>query len=153
MQPISAPLPSSDPSLPEIAIAVDRRALNQGSWQGAAEDGREFTFERAAPLRHGDVVFQTESARYVIRQRPEPVLEIPLEVAPSAAAGIGWAIGNLHAELSAEPGRLLTPDVPNTRLLLDRIRVSYRAGNAVFRPGRFARGESPLPLPDPGHRH
>ncbi|MBM3853492.1 MAG: urease accessory protein UreE [Verrucomicrobia bacterium] len=153
MQPISAPLASSDPSLPEIAIAVDRRTLNQCSWRGSAEDGREFAFALAAPLRHGEVVFQTGSARYAIRQRPESVLEIALEVAPSAAAGIGWAIGNLHAELAAEPGRLLTPDVPPTRHLLDRLRVAYRAGNAVFRPGRFARGESPLPVPDPGHRH
>ena len=96
---------------------------------------------------------QALEARYVIRQQPEPVLEIPLDVTPSAAAGIGWAIGNLHLELSAEPTRLFAPDDPAARQLLDRLRVPYRPGAAVFRTGRFARGDRSSHELGPSHRH
>jgi urease accessory protein len=139
--------------LPEIALRVDRLALAKRRWRGAAEDGTEFGFELEAPLRDGETVFQSAEARYVIRQRPEPVLEVSLEVTPSAAAGIGWAIGNLHLELSAETMRLLVPDDPAVRALLDRLRVPYRPGPAVFRPGRFARGLQPPHDLGSSHRH
>ena len=69
----------------------------------------EFGFELAAPLKHGDVFSQSATTRYVIAQQPESVVEVSLDLAPSAAAGIGWAIGNLHLELAAEPARLLAP--------------------------------------------
>jgi len=140
MQLVSAPLGSSDPSLPEIAVPVERLTLAKRLWRGVAADGAEFGFELSGPLKDGDVVAQTASAGYVIRQLPEPVLEIPLDLAPSGAAGIGWAIGNLHMELAAEPMRLLAPDDPAVRQLLERLKVSYRPTTAVFRPGRFSRG-------------
>lgn len=82
----------------------------------------------------------TSTVRYVVRQNPEALLAVALDVSPSAAAGIGWAIGNLHVELSAEPSRLLTPDTVATRQLLERLRVPYTITNDLFRPGRFARG-------------
>ena len=81
------------------------------------------------------------------------MLEISLEVAPSAAAGIGWAIGNLHMELSAEPTRLLAPDDPAVRQLLDRLSVSYRPISALFRPGRFSRGSQQPHEIGPSHKH
>jgi urease accessory protein len=154
MQLVSAPLASSDPALPEVMVAVERLTLAKRLWRGVAADGAEFGFELAGPLQDGDVVAQTASVRYVIRQQPEPVLEIPLDLAPSGAAGIGWAIGNLHMELSAEPARLLAPDDPAVRQLLDRIKVPYRPTTALFRPGRFARGnqQSAHDL-GPSHRH
>ena len=80
-------------------------------------------------------------------------MEIPLDLSPSAAAGIGWAVGNLHLELSAEPARLLAPDEPAVRQLLDRLGVPYRAATAIFRPGRFARGNLPVHELGPGHKH
>jgi urease accessory protein len=90
---------------------------------------------------------------YVIRQLPEPVVEISLNLAPSAAAGIGWAVGNLHLELSAEPTRLLAADEPAVRQLLERLKVPFTSTVAIFRPGRFARGaQSPHDL-GPSHRH
>ena len=109
---IQAPLTKADSSLPEVAVRVERLKLAKRLWRGAADDGLEFGFELNVPLKDGDVVWQTSIARYVIRQLPESVLEISLEIAPSAAAGIGWAVGNLHLELSAEPKRLLTADEP-----------------------------------------
>ena len=134
------PVAETDLTLPEVVLRMDRITLAKRLWRGVAEDGSEFGFELAAPLKDGDTVFQTAVARYVIRQHPEAVVEIPLDVAPSAAAGIGWAIGNLHLELSAETARLLAPDEPAVRQLLERLKVPFRQTTAIFRPGRFARG-------------
>ena len=70
-----------------------------------------------------------------------------------AAAGIGWAIGNLHLELSAEPTRLITADEPAVRQLLERLKVPYRQTTGIFRPGRFARGAQPSHELGPSHKH
>jgi len=153
MQLVSGPLASADASLPEIPLRGERLTLAKRLWRGVAEDGAEFGFELSAPLKDGDAIAQTPSARYIVRQQPEPVLEISLDVASSAAAGIGWAIGNLHMELSAEPTRLLAPDDPAVRQLLDRLQVPYRPITAVFRPGRFARGQQPAHEVGPSHQH
>lgn len=150
---IQTTVTSPDPSLPEVAITADRFTLAKRLWRGTAEDGTEFGFELTTPLRPGEVVFQTPSARYVIRQSPEPVVTIPLDLPPSAAAGVGWAIGNLHLELSAEPTRLIAADEPAVRQLLDRLKVPYTPTTAVFRPGRFARGNQPTHDLGPGHKH
>lgn len=149
---VSEPLATFDDALPALAVPVDRFTLAKRLWRGTAEDGTEFGFELSAPLRHGDTVFQGTTGRYVIRQMPEPLLEIALDIAPSAAAGIGWAIGNLHLELSAEASRLLTPDEPATRQLLARLSVPFRPAPGIFRPGRFVRGSQSHEL-GPSHRH
>lgn len=137
---IQSPVAQANLALPAVWIRVDRLRLAKRLWRGLADDGAEFGFELTAPLQPEQTVYETEGKRYVIAQEPEPVLEISLAVSPSAAAGIGWAIGNLHLELSADGHRLLTPDDPAARQLLERISVSYQATTAVFRPGRFARG-------------
>jgi urease accessory protein len=149
---IQAPVADPNVSLPNVALRVDRLTIAKRLWRGVAEDGAEFGFELAAPLKHGDTFLQTATTRYVIEQQPEAVVEIGLEVAPSAAAGIGWAIGNLHLELSAEPTRLLAPDEPAVRQLLERLKVPFKSTTAIFRPGRFARGGQPHEL-GPSHRH
>jgi urease accessory protein len=153
LQLIQASVAAPDSSLPEIALRVERTRVAKRLWRGAAEDGAEFGFELSAPLRDGDVFWQTAAARYVVRQEPEPVVEISLAVAPSAAAGIGWAVGNLHLELSAEPTRLLAPDEPPVRQLLERLNVPYKSTSAIFRPGRFARGSLATHELGPSHRH
>jgi len=153
MQLVSGPLASADSSLPEIALRVERTTIVKRLWRGVAEDGTEFGFELSAPLKEGDAFWQTAAARYVIRQQPEPVVEISLDIAPSAAAGIGWAIGNLHVELSAEPTRLLAADEPAVRQLLERLNVPFRPATAIFRPGRFARGNLSTHDLGPSHQH
>ena len=150
---ITAPVAQPNTSLPEVFIDADRTTLAKRRWRGTASDGTEFGFELSAPLKHRDTVFQTAAARYMICQAEEPVVEISLEIAPSAAAGIGWAIGNLHLELSAEPTRLIAADEPAVRQLLERLKVPYRQTNAIFRPGRFARGEQPTHELGASHRH
>ena len=153
MQLVPSPLAAADPSLPEIALRVERTTIVKRLWRGVAEDGTEFGFELSAPLKDGDIFFQTSTARYVVRQQPEPVVVVSLDVAPSAAAGIGWAIGNLHLELSAEATRLLAPDEPAVRQLLDRLKVPFTATTAIFRLGRFARGNQPTHDLGPSHQH
>lgn len=153
MQLIHAALTSVDGTLPSIALRVDRITLAKRLWRGPAEDGTEFGFELERPLRHGDPVWQTAAARYVIHQYDEPVVEISLDLPPSAAAGIGWAIGNLHLELAAEPTRLLAPDEPAVRQLLERLKVPFRPTTAIFRPGHFARGAQLGHEIGPSHRH
>lgn len=151
---IHAPVAQPNLTIPETSLRVDRLTIAKRIWRGIAEDGVEFGFQLAAPLRDGDVVWQTAAARYVVRQQPEAVVEISLDVVPSAAAGIGWAIGNLHLELSGEPTRLLAPDEPAVRQLLERLKVPFKQTTAVFRPGRFARGnQTASDELGPSHQH
>jgi urease accessory protein len=154
---ISQPVAQPDRTLPQIAVCVERLKLAKRLWRGMAVDGLEFGFELEKPLQPGDVVFQSDRAAYVIEQMPEAVLEISLTIAPSAAAGIGWAIGNLHIELMAEATCLLTPDEKAVRQLLARLNVPFRETQAVFRPGRFVRGATnPTSQADdlgPSHQH
>jgi urease accessory protein len=155
MQLINAVVSSPNSRLPEVALRIERLMLAKRLWRGTAEDGVEFGFELATPLKHGDTFFETDAKRYVITQTPEPVLEVSLDVAPSAAAGIGWAIGNLHLELQAEPARLLAADEPAVRQLLERLKVPFTPTTAIFRPGRFARGDKRQSNDDlgPSHKH
>ena len=153
MQLIHVTISEPNPTLPEVAVLVERMKLAKRLWRGVAEDGTEFGCELAAPLRDGDTIWQTSSARYVIRQPVEAVVEISLDVAPSAAAGIGWAIGNLHLELSAEATRLLAPDEPAVRQLLERLKVPYKSTMAIFKPGRFVRGAHSSHELGQSHKH
>jgi urease accessory protein len=144
---------SPDPALPEVGLRVDRRTLAKRLWRGVAADGTEFGFELEAPLTPEATIWQTATARYVVRQEPEAVLAVSLAIAPSAAVGIGWAVGNLHLELSADATRLLAPDEPAVRELLGRLSVPFTATTAVFRPGHFKRGALPAQELGPSHRH
>ena len=151
---VHSPVASPDPALPEIALKAERLTLAKRLWRGVAEDGMEFGFDLAAPLKHGETFWQTATARYVVQQPPETVLAISLDaIAPSAAAGIGWAIGNLHREFSSEPTRLLAPDEPALRQLFERLKIPFQPTTAIFRPGRFARGGQSAHELGPGHKH
>lgn len=149
---ISAPVSN----LPVVFLPTERRTLAKRIWRGAAADGVEFGLELDAPLTSGSTFYQSETHRYVIEQAPEPVLEVQLaNLPPSAAAGIGWAVGNLHLEFSSEATRLLTPDEPAARQLFGRIQVDYTPTSAVFRAGRFKRSQPNPALDDlgPSHKH
>lgn len=153
---VTAPFSAPDSTLPVVELRVERRTLAKRLWRGTAADGAEFGFQLARPLAPGDTIHQTPAARYVIAQEPEPVLEIPLAGLPaSAVAGVGWAVGNLHLDFSSEATRLLAPDEPAARRLLERIQIPYTTTTAVFRAGRFKRSVT-APLVDelgPSHKH
>ncbi len=137
---------AAPPPLPEVRIPVDRQRLAKRLWRATAADGTEFGFELAGPLAHGDVVLVAAAVRYVIDQCAEPVLEIPLPTSPEAAAVTGWAVGNLHFPIEAQPGRLLAPDDTALRQSLERLGIAHRPIAEVFRPHRVAAGAAP-------HRH
>ena len=79
-------------TIPTASPAAPNRPSSSAAI-GTAEDGSEFGFELAAPLKHGDTFFQSATARYSVQQHPESVVAVSLDVTPSAAAGIGWAVG------------------------------------------------------------
>jgi len=135
---VRAPLAADGGPRAEIAIRVDRQRLAKLLWRASAEDGAEFGFQLEAPLRHGDIVWVTDRARYAVRQEPEPVLEIPLGPEPDGAAFIGWAVGNLHFAIEARRSRLLAPDDSGLRQSLDRLGIHYHAAVEVFQPHRLA---------------
>lgn len=145
---VRAALSSFDTSLTEVAVRADRLRLAKRLWRATADDGTEFGFEVGAPLKHGDAVWTGGGLRYVIRQEPEAVLEIPLDVKPDAAAVIGWAVGNLHFPIEAQAARLLAPDDPALRQTLDRLGIHHHEINEVFQPHRFAGS-----LAGHGHHH
>lgn len=150
---VRGPVLAPDPSLPEVPVRAERRDVAKRVWRTTAEDGTPFGFELAKPFRHGDTILQAAEVRYVIRQIPEPVLVVSLDMAGSAAAGLGWAFGNLHLEASTEPGRLIVADSPAARRLLEKLGLPFVAEILVFRPGHFARGPLPAHEFGPGHRH
>lgn len=150
---IAMAVPRPDLTLPVCEIWVDRRDLARRRWRVAAPDGQEFGFELATPLPSGAVIYQDATKRYVLCQRPEAVLWVGLDLAPSAAAGLGWALGNLHLEAATEPHRLMVADTPAARQLLERLQLTTTAEQLVFRPGRFARGPLPAHELGPSHQH
>lgn len=135
---VRAALASFDSALSETVIRVDRLKLAKRLWRANAEDGVDFGFECEQPLRHGDVVFVTPQTRYVVRQIPEPVLEIALDPKPEASAVLGWIVGNLHFVIEVQAARLLAPDDAALRQSLERLGISFRAIVAVFQPHRLA---------------
>ncbi len=145
--------PNSEVPGEVVLLRLGRALLAKRRWRASADDGREFACVVESPLRHGDYLAVEEGRSWRIEQEEEPLLEIALRLAPSAAAGVGWAVGNLHLELMGEADRLLTPDEPAARQLLDRIQISYTSVRARFRPGRFARGETSTHELGSSHRH
>ncbi len=145
MRIVHGALPFSDQlgTLAEVPVLVDRRSLAKRLWRATAGDGVEFGFELAGPLAHGDVFYSDATTRYVIRQLPEAVLEIPLPPAPEVAAVTGWVVGNLHFPIEAQPTRLLAPDDTALRQSLERMGIAFRAIDEVFRPHRLAAGATP----------
>jgi urease accessory protein len=150
---VHGPVLAPDLSLPEVSVRAERRDVAKRLWRTTAEDGTPLGFELETPCKHGDTVLQATGVRYVIRQIPEPVLCVALDMAGSAAAGLGWAFGNLHLEASTEPGRLIVADSPVARRLLAKLGLPFVADLLVFRPGRFARGPLPAHELGPGHQH
>jgi urease accessory protein len=138
MHHITAALSDSNSTLPEVAIEADRLKIAKRLWRAKAADGEDFGFEVVVPLKHGDVVWQSETNRYVIRQTPEPLLDIPLQPNREDAAITGWAVGNMHFVVEAQPTRLLAADDPALRHALDRFGIAYNETIEVFQPHRFA---------------
>jgi urease accessory protein len=140
--------------LVEVPVPVDRRTLAKRLWRGVAADGTCFGFQLEGRLAPDTVIHQTSSHSYVIRQHPEACLLISFAQLPaSAVAGIAWSVGNLHLEFSADLERMVTPDEPAARRLLERLGIGFCEAPAVFRPGHFKRHAAPAQELGTSHRH
>jgi urease accessory protein len=117
-----------------VALAVDRLTLAKRRWRGTAEDGAEFGFDLTKPLTHDSVFCVTEEACYVIKQKPEGVLEIALEGSADAAARVGWMLGNLHFPVEIAAQAIRVADDPAARQMLHREHVKFEARQQLFQP-------------------
>ncbi len=136
-------LDERDDTLPVIPLPVDRRTLAKTRWRAVAGDGREFGFELAHPLAHGATIFQNATHRYVIDQRPEPLLRVAAHTSDEAAR-VGWMIGNLHFPAQVRDGAILVEADPAVRQMLAREHVLFDETDGVFEPLKAAGG---------GHHH
>lgn len=118
-----------------IELKVDRQKLAKRRWQGVADDGEEFGFDLAKPLRDGQVIFETETAHYVLKQEPEPLLEVAMGDVLTAAH-IAWSLGNLHFPIELTEGVIRVTDDMAVRLYLEREKIGYAAVTKVFHPIR-----------------
>ncbi len=143
MEMIHRNLGERDDTLPAIPLPVDRRTLAKTRWRGVAADGQEFGFELAHPLAHGATIFQTATHRYVIDQRPEPLLRVAAPT-PGEAARVGWMIGNLHFPAQVRDGAIFVEADPAVRQMFAREEVSFDEAEGVFEPLKAAGG---------GHHH
>ena len=120
-------------ALSYVALAVPRLTVMKRRWQMEAPDGVRFGFDLETPLQNGDVIFETDSAQYVIAQEPEDILEIPWSSADEAAR-LGWMLGNLHFPVEMGAGVFRVIDDPAVRQLLERNHLSYGPAVKVFQP-------------------
>jgi urease accessory protein len=130
---VRGPLAEPRPGLPRIELAADRFTLAKRRWRGRAADGREFGFDLARPLRHGDIFFQSDEHSYSVVQDAEPVLRISL-TARDEAARVAWTIGNLHFPVEVRADCLLVEDDPTLRSVLEREGVAFATTRVIFQP-------------------
>lgn len=135
---IQQPLDATATAPNIVRLAVERSTLAKRRWRGMAEDGAEFGFDLARPLADGAAFHQSETARYVIAQKYEPVLEIRGAELTGAAFGdaarLGWMIGNLHFQIEIADGVIRVADDSAVRQLLTREGIAFAACKRVFHP-------------------
>jgi urease accessory protein len=127
-------LPSTPTAGKVVPLAVDRLTLARRRWRGTAEDGREFGFDLEHPLHHAEAFFLDADRVYQIQQQAEPVLRVSLETSRSAAARLGWLVGNLHFQIEVGDEALYAPDDSAIRQMLDREHVAFTPESRVFTP-------------------
>ena len=64
-----------------------------------AEDGTDIAVDLERPCHNGDIVLCQEGKSYVVNQLTEKVIRIALPQEPSAAARLGWFLGNQHLQV------------------------------------------------------
>ncbi|HEX8311766.1 MAG TPA: hypothetical protein VF614_10635 [Chthoniobacteraceae bacterium] len=134
MEIIRHPIDSTSAAITITLLTVDRLTLARRRWRGIAEDGREFGFDLEHPLHHGEAFFLDGERAYQIQQQPETVLRIPLETSRSAAARLGWMVGNLHFQIEVAEEALFAPEDSAIRQMLDREHVPFTVETRVFTP-------------------
>ena len=142
VQVIRAPLEHVDPGARRVLLMADRLTLAKRRWRGKAEDGEEFGFDLAVPLKNGAAFWAMKEAIYVIAQRAEVVLEVALIPRSAPVARLGWAIGNLHFPIEVTDDAIRVPDDPALRQLFTREGIPFAAVECVFQPFAKAHGHA-----------
>lgn len=119
----------------QVELLVERRLFLKRRWRGVAADGTEFGFDLESRLKHGGVVYQTESVDYVVRQETELVYQIRPEN-PEQAALMGWKIGNLHLGVQVIDGFIRIVHDTAVLQLFEREGWAYEEVHVVFNPLR-----------------
>jgi urease accessory protein len=112
---------------------ADRQALTKRRWHGVADDGTDFGFDLESHLHAGDIIFETETAQYVLSQKPEPLLEVALGGA-EAAARTAWSLGNLHFPIEVRRETIRVVDDPAVQLCLERDHTPFKVITDIFHP-------------------
>jgi len=126
-------------ALPAVPLKVERRMLAKRRWRGQAEDGSDFGFDLASPLRHGDQFHFTDGNRYLIEQLPETVFKVAYPD-PREAAHRAWQVGNLHFPAQFTDGYLLVENDLAIRQMLERNDIPFEEAEEVFQPVVAAAG-------------
>ena len=148
MELIQKPLAEQDANLPVVELTVSRFKLQKRRWRAEAADGTDFGFDLEQPLTHGAVFFQTATARYIIAQEPELVLETSLGADAAAGARAGWSVGNLHLPMQVDGEIIRVADDPAIRQLFEQSGVPYKEAKSIFAPMRVSTGSG-----DHSHSH
>ena len=129
---------NADATRPATRIAVDRLTLAKRRWRGVTEDGREFGFDLAEPMRDGETFVADDDATYVLAQKYEPVLEVRIAECglrhASDFARVGWLIGNLHFQIEVTDEVIRVADDPAVRQMFERERIAFTSCKRVFHP-------------------
>jgi urease accessory protein len=132
---IRSALHSSPEGKHRIHLDADRSTLAKRRWRGQAEDQTEFGFDLESPLADGACFFADETKIYLLRQKPEPVVEVEIAGAHlEDAMRIAWMIGNLHFPAEIQHGWIRIAEDPAVCQLLERQHLRYIKKNAVFKP-------------------
>jgi urease accessory protein len=149
---VRARIENANLQLPKIFLTVPRHTLAKRRWRAKAEDGADFGFDLETPLEHGDVIFQTPKAVYVIYQEPEKVLSLAFH-SPAEAARLAWQIGNLHFPIAIREHGLLVEDDLAVRQMLDREHIPYLEAEELFQPVSATAAHHHHGHSEAGHEH
>jgi urease accessory protein len=141
--------------LTEIPIDLDRHTLLKRRWRATASDGTDLALDLEEPVSHGTTIAVTDTARYVVKQRPEAVLIIPLPESTDDAARLGWFFGNQHLPVEVRHDCILVEDLPTLADAIHRNHIHHRHGNEIFQADPHSRsaGHGHGHAPTPGHAH
>lgn len=117
----------------EISLTVERRVLAKRRWRGQAEDGTDFGFDLAIPLKNGICFHSEEDKNYIIDQKPETVFKVAYSDQKEAAL-LAWQVGNLHFPAQFNDSYLLVEGDHAVRLMLERNQIPFEESQEVFQP-------------------
>ena len=123
------------PAADQVELIAERRLFLKRRWRAAAADGTDFGFDLESRLKHGCVIYQSESLDYVILQQKEDIYELHPESAGKAAV-MGWKIGNLHLPVQIIDGVIRVSRDPAVLQLIEGEGWPFTEVSVVFEPLR-----------------